>query len=164
MVRFDEADDAPTPVAVKCLLDVVLVVGDEVWAVGFVGLRAHRDVVVAAQADLERIIDFLGVVVTAEICEGGFGGRLQAGAGDGRLGEGGGGDVDAEEAGEVGNGADGGEIEAGPGTEVADIPPKVGLLAIALVVIYFGNKVDGGVGTGEVFGDTEGFGIVVYVA
>lgn len=48
MVGFHEPDDAAASVAVKGLLDVVLVVGDKVRPVGFVGLCSHRDVVVAA--------------------------------------------------------------------------------------------------------------------
>lgn len=40
----------------------------------------------------------------------------------------------------------------------------MGLFAVALVIVYFGNEVDGRVGAGEVFGYTEGFGVVVYIA
>ena len=73
VVGFDEADDAAAPVAGEGLLDVVLVVGDEVGAVVFVGLRLHRDVVVAAQTDLQSVVDLFGVVVAAEVGESGFG-------------------------------------------------------------------------------------------
>ena len=165
VVGFHQTDDAAAPVAGEGLLDVVLVVGDEVRAVGLVGLlRAHRDVVVAAETDFQGVVDLVGVVVAAEVSESGFGGRLEAGARDGGFGEGGCGNVDAEEAGEVGDVADGGEVEVGPGAEVADVPPEMGLFAVSLVVVDFRYEVDGRIGTGEVFGDAQGFGIVVHVA
>lgn len=79
VVGFDQADDAAARVAGKGLLDVVLVVGDEVRAVGFVRLLGeHRDVVGAAQADFERVVHFRAVVVAAEVGEGGFRGGLEA--------------------------------------------------------------------------------------
>lgn len=51
---------------------------------------------------------------------------------------------------------DGLEIEGLPGAQVADVPPEVGLLAVAAVEFEFGAEVDGGVWAREVFGQGEG--------
>ena len=72
VVGFDQADDAAAAVAREGLLDVVLVIGHEVRALGLVRLGPHRDVVVAAEADFERVVDFGGVVVAAKVSERGF--------------------------------------------------------------------------------------------
>ena len=89
---------------------------------------------------------------------------MEAGARDGRFGESGGWNVDAEEAGEVWDVADGGEVEVSPGTKVADIPPEMGLFAVSLVVVDFRYEIDRRIGTRKVFGNAQGFGIVVHVA
>lgn len=79
MVGFHQPDHAAAPVAAEGLLDVVLVVGYEVRAVGLVGRGgAHGDVVVAAEPDFERGVYFGAVVVPAELGEAGFRTGLEA--------------------------------------------------------------------------------------
>lgn len=49
------------------------------------------------------------------------------------------------------------EIKGLPGAQVADVPPEVGLLAVAAVEFEFGAEVDGGVWAREVFGQRDGW-------
>jgi len=73
------------------------------------------------------------------------------------FGEGGGAHGDLEEAREAaGNERDGLEVKGLPRAQVADVPPEVGLLAVAAVEFEFGAEVDSGVGAREVFGQGEG--------
>ena len=69
VVGFDEPDDAAAAIAAEGLLDVVLVVGEEMGALGGVGLGAHRDVVFPSETGFQRGVDFGGVEVTADFEE-----------------------------------------------------------------------------------------------
>lgn len=78
--------------------------------------------------------------------------------GDLGFGEGGGAHGDLEEAREAaGDERDGLKVEGLPRAQVADVPPEVGLLAVAAVEFEFGAKVDGGIWAREVFGQGEGW-------
>lgn len=73
-----------------------------------------------------------------------------------RLREGGGGHSNLKELGEAaGDEGDGLQGEGLPGAKIADVPPKVGLLAIAAVEFEFGAKVNGWVRAREVFSKRE---------
>ena len=62
-----------------------------------------------------------------------------------RLWQGGGGHGGVEELREVGHLFDCGKVEFVPSAEIADVPPKVEVLAAAEDGIDFENEVDGGV-------------------
>ena len=164
VVRFHQANDATASVPAEGLFDVVLVVGEEVRAFGRVGLGLHGDVVVPPEAGFQGGVDFWDVEVAAEVEEGGFGGWGEAVGGDVWFWESSSTHWDLKEARETtGDEVDGLEGEGVPGAEVADIPPEVGLFAIAAVKFQFRTKVDSRVGACEVFGQAQGWIVVAVV-
>lgn len=164
MVGFHQPDDAAAAVAAEGLLDVVLVVGEEMRSFRGVGLRAHGDVVAPPQAGFQCGVYLGDVEITAEIEQAGFGRGSEPVRWDAGFGQGGSAHGYMQEAREAaGDGVDGGEGESVPGAEVADVPPEVGLLAVAAVEFQLGAEVYGGVRTGEVFGETEGWIVIAMI-
>lgn len=150
---FHEPDETAFAVAAERLGCVVCVGGDEGAAVLGRVLGAHDAVPRGSLGDFERLVDFGGVVFCDDFEEGPLGGGAeryfrgglwQAGCGDG----------DGEEAppfgagGEAGDGADGGDSEIFPYSEVADVPPEVGLEAGARC--YPVDELDCWIGLGQV--------------
>lgn len=140
VVALDEADDAAAGVAVDGLLVVGGVAGDEVGlgTHARVGLEGTHHHVGGALGDLEGSVDLGGVVVRVDVVEGGLVlwlESLAAGLGEERRG-----DWDFEEGEDRWEGSDGGDVEVGPGAEVADVPPEVGVCAAGDA----GNAVDEG--------------------
>jgi len=154
LVGLDEADEAAAAVAADRLRGVVGVGGEEVRAVFGGVFGSHGDVAGVALAGFDGGVDFRGVVPGDDVLEGALVDGFEGGVGDGGGGEGGGFDGDVEEAGgggaggedaagEAGDVADCGEGEVVPGAEVADVPPAVGVDAVADAEA--GDETDGGV-------------------
>ena len=166
MVGFDQANHAATAVAVKGLLDVALIVGDKVWAIGRVGLRAHGNAIAAVSGQrgyLQRCVDFGSVVVTAHLKKQGLIRRIKTLLGDMWLWKCRGWNRNIEQPWQKRNPVDGLDREVFPGTEIANIPPKVRLLSVAAVVLEFRTQVHGGIWLGKVVGHGHSRIVIVCV-
>lgn len=142
---LNDAHDAAAAVARKRLLVVVLVVGDEVGAVaGFVG--AHGEEGRRAAGGFEGGADFGDEEGSVGVLEGGFGAGVELGRGDCGEFQRGCSELDVQQPLQAWNCVDRLEIEIIPGFEIANVPPKVRVLAMAVHDAF--NEIDGWIGTG----------------
>ena len=138
--RLHDANNAAATIATQGQVVVILIVGDEVRAVaGFLG--AHGEVGGAVDGAAEGRGDARGVEGGVDVMERTCGVWMEARRRDGGVIEGRGSEFDVEEGAEARDGHDGIEVEVVPWTEIADVPPVVGVLAVPDADIL--DQVDG---------------------
>lgn len=128
---LDDTDDATATIARERFLEVVLVVGDEVRSVASL-VGTHGEVILAVDRGAEGGADFGTIKGRIYILQSGFRGRMQARVGDGWVAQGSSFDLDIEQVVEAGYSHHGFKVEVVPCREIADVPPEVRVLAVAV--------------------------------
>lgn len=150
----DEADDATPAIAGNGVLVVVLIVCDKVGAV-LGSFCSHGNMVLVALTDFERIVDLGGIEISVYGCEVRFRLGLKSGLRDDWDRECGCADVEAEEFVKIGDGFDRFQIEAFPGLQIANIPPRVHLVTTSKDNIHLRNKMDRWIGPRQILCEVD---------
>lgn len=124
----DKTNNTATAVASYGIVSVVLVVGNKVWAI-LGSLGTHGDMAELAHTDFQSGVDFGGVEISVNTDQGCFSLRLETGLGNEWDGKCACSDVHAQEFIKVTDGFDCLKIELVPNLQIADVPPRMHLMA-----------------------------------